>query len=97
VVTLTDPLLVQLAERLSSRDVSALESLAGGASSLTYAGHRGNQRVVVKFAPPGVLPIAHRDVSRQGRIIRRLGSTPVPVPELLFEARAIHPVCRHFS
>jgi aminoglycoside phosphotransferase (APT) family kinase protein len=62
-----------------------LESLAGGASSLTYAGQRGNQRVVVKVAPPGVPPIAHRDVLRQARIIRRLGSTPVPVPELLFE------------
>jgi aminoglycoside phosphotransferase (APT) family kinase protein len=85
VVALTDPLLVQLAERLSSRDVSALESLAGGASSLTYAGQRGNQHVVVKVAPPGVPPIAHRDVLRQARIIRALASTPVPVPELLFE------------
>jgi aminoglycoside phosphotransferase (APT) family kinase protein len=85
VVTLTNPLLVQLAERLSSRDVSALDSLAGGASSLTYAGQRGNQRVVVKVAPPGVPPIAHRDVLRQARIIRALSPTPVPVPELLFE------------
>jgi aminoglycoside phosphotransferase (APT) family kinase protein len=82
---LTDPLLVQLAERLSSRDVSALDSLAGGASSLTYAGQRGNQRVVVKVAPPGVPPIAHRDVLRQARIIRALSPTSVPVPELLFE------------
>ena len=73
VVALTDPLLVQLAERLSSRDVSASESLAGGASSLqnTQLGQRGNQRVVVKAAPPGVPPIAHRDVLRQARIIRR--------------------------
>jgi aminoglycoside phosphotransferase (APT) family kinase protein len=85
VVALTDPLLVQLAERLSSRDVSALDSLAGGASSLTYAGRRGNQRVVVKVAPPGVPPIGHRDVLRQARIIRGLGSTQVPVPELIFE------------
>jgi aminoglycoside phosphotransferase (APT) family kinase protein len=59
--------------------------LAGGASSLTYAGRRGNQRVVVKVAPPGVPPIGHRDVLRQARIIRALGSTPVPVPELIFE------------
>jgi aminoglycoside phosphotransferase (APT) family kinase protein len=85
VVALTEPLLVQLAERLSSRDVSALDALAGGASSLTYAGQRGNHRVVVKVAPPGVSPIAHRDVLRQARIIRALGSTPVPVPDLLLE------------
>ncbi|MDT5413168.1 MAG: hypothetical protein QOG14_5388 [Mycobacterium sp.] len=84
-VALTDPLLVQLAERLSSRDVSALNSLTGGASSLTYAGQRRNQRVVVKVAPPGVPPTAHRDVLRQARIIRALNPTPVPVPELLFE------------
>ena len=36
-VALNDPLLAQLAERLSSRDVSRLAPLAGGASSLTYA------------------------------------------------------------
>jgi aminoglycoside phosphotransferase (APT) family kinase protein len=85
VVALTDPLLVQLAKRLSSRDVSALHSLAGGASSLTYAGQRGNQPVVIKVAPPGVPPIAHRDVLRQARIIRALSPTPVPVPEVFFE------------
>jgi aminoglycoside phosphotransferase (APT) family kinase protein len=91
VATLTDPLLVQLAERLSSRDVSALDLLAGGASSLTYAGQRGNQRVVVKVAPPGVPPIAHRDVLRQARIIRALSPTTVPVPELLFQDRGDPP------
>ncbi len=37
-VALSDPLLAQLAERLASRDVSALEPLPGGASSLTYVG-----------------------------------------------------------
>jgi len=91
VVALTEPLRAQLAERLSSRDVSALESLARGASSLTYAGQRGNQRVVVKVAPPGVPPIAHRDVLRQARIIRALAATPVPVPKLLFEDRGDPP------
>jgi aminoglycoside phosphotransferase (APT) family kinase protein len=59
--------------------------MPGGASSLTYAGQRGNQRVVVKVAPPGVPPIAHRDVLRQARIMRALNPTPVPVPDLLFE------------
>jgi aminoglycoside phosphotransferase (APT) family kinase protein len=41
--------------------------------------------VIVKVAPPGVPPIAHRDVLRQARIIRALSPTAVPVPELLFE------------
>jgi aminoglycoside phosphotransferase (APT) family kinase protein len=85
VVALSDPLLAQLTERLASQHVSGLEPLAGGASSLTYSGQRAGQRVVVKVAPPGVRPIAHRDVLRQARIIRALGPTPVPVPELLFD------------
>jgi aminoglycoside phosphotransferase (APT) family kinase protein len=41
--------------------------------------------VVVKVAPPGVRPIAHRDVLRQSRVIRTLAATPVPVPEVLFD------------
>jgi aminoglycoside phosphotransferase (APT) family kinase protein len=36
-------------------------------------------------APPGVRPIAHRDVLRQARVIRALSPTPVPVPEVLFD------------
>jgi aminoglycoside phosphotransferase (APT) family kinase protein len=85
VVALSDPLLVQLAQRLASRDVSALEPLPGGASSLTYVGRCADRPVVVKVAPPGVRPIAHRDVLRQARIIRSLAATPVPVPEVLFD------------
>jgi aminoglycoside phosphotransferase (APT) family kinase protein len=85
VVALSDELLPQLTERLSSQDVSQLRPLAGGASSLTYEGRRANQRVVVKVAPPGVTPTAHRDVLRQARLIRALSATSVPVPELLYE------------
>jgi aminoglycoside phosphotransferase (APT) family kinase protein len=84
-VALSDPLLVQLAERLASRDVSALALLPGGASSLTYVGKCADRPVVVKVAPPGVRPIAHRDVLRQARAIRTLAATPVPVPEVLFD------------
>jgi aminoglycoside phosphotransferase (APT) family kinase protein len=80
VVALSDPLLVQLAERLASRDVSALEPLPGGASSLTYMGRCADRPVVVKVAPPGVRPIAHRDVLRQARVIRSLAARP-PVSE----------------
>jgi len=85
VAALSDSLLVQLAERLASRDVSALASLPGGASSLTFVGRCSDRPVVVKVAPPGVRPIAHRDVLRQARIIRALAATPVPVPEVLFD------------
>ena len=84
-VALSDPLLVQLAWRLASRDVSALALLPGGASSLTYMGRCADRPVVVKVAPPGVRPIAHRDVLRQARAIRTLAATPVPVPEVLFD------------
>jgi aminoglycoside phosphotransferase (APT) family kinase protein len=85
VVALSDPLLAQLAERLSSRDVSAVTPLQGGASSLTYVGRCADRPVVVKVAPPWVRPIAHRDVVRQARIIRTLAATSVPVPEVLFD------------
>jgi hypothetical protein len=81
VVALSDPLLVQLAERLASRDVSALEPLPGVASSLTYVGRCADRPVVVKVAPPGVRAIAHRDLLRQARAIRALAATP-PVSEL---------------
>jgi aminoglycoside phosphotransferase (APT) family kinase protein len=84
-VALNDALLVQLTERLAPQHVSELQPLAGGASSLTYAGQQADQRVVVKVAPPGVRPIAHRDVLRHARVIRALSPTPVPVPEVLFD------------
>jgi aminoglycoside phosphotransferase (APT) family kinase protein len=85
VVTLSDPLLAKIAARLAVQGVSALKPLPGGASSLTYLGQRAGRQVVVKVAPPGVLPIAHRDILRQARVIRTLAATPVPVPEVLFD------------
>jgi aminoglycoside phosphotransferase (APT) family kinase protein len=85
VVVLIDPLLDQVTERLAPQRISELRPLPGGASSLTFVGKRGDQRVVIKVAPPGVPPVAHRDVLRQARIIRSLGPTPVPVPQLLLE------------
>ncbi|MGA5462477.1 phosphotransferase family protein [Mycobacterium sp. NPDC050041] len=74
-----------LADRLAPRGVSGLRPLAGGASSLTFAGDLDGRRVVVKVAPPGVPPTAHRDVIRQARIISALGPTAVPVPEVLLQ------------
>lgn len=82
---LTELQLDHLETRLGSAGVADLRPLPGGASSLTFAGTRGDDRVVVKVAPPGVAPILHRDVLRQSRILRALGPTAVPVPEVLWE------------
>ncbi len=51
---------------------------------MTYAAVFNDRQVVVKVAPPGVRPIAHRDVLRQARILRALSQTAVPVPEVIF-------------
>jgi aminoglycoside phosphotransferase (APT) family kinase protein len=66
-------------------DIDGLHRLTGGASSLTYAGQLAGRPVVVKVSPPGLAPTGHRDVLRQSRIIKALGPTPVPVPEVLRE------------
>jgi aminoglycoside phosphotransferase (APT) family kinase protein len=75
----------ELRRRLDGARVVDVASLSGGASSLTFAGTRDGQRVVVKVAPPGVAPVAHRDVLRQARIIKALGTSGVPVPTVLWE------------
>jgi aminoglycoside phosphotransferase (APT) family kinase protein len=75
----------ELESRLRRAGVADVRPLSGGASSLTYAARMGEQRVVVKVAPPGVPPVHNRDVLRQARLIRALGATAVPVPEILLE------------
>ena len=62
-----------------------MRPLAGGASSLTFAGDLAGRPVVVKVAPPGLAPVAHRDVLRQARIVRALRDTAVPVPDIVFD------------
>jgi aminoglycoside phosphotransferase (APT) family kinase protein len=68
----------------------AIEPLTGGASSLTYlvdlAGvPAAERRLVLKVAPPGLAPVRNRDVLRQARLMKALGSTPVSVPRSLFD------------
>jgi aminoglycoside phosphotransferase (APT) family kinase protein len=82
---LTDLQLDHLSRRLAAAGVSELRRLHGGASSLTFAGVTGGQRVVVKVAPPGLQPVLHRDVLRQCRIVGALAPSGVPVPEVLWE------------
>jgi aminoglycoside phosphotransferase (APT) family kinase protein len=80
-----EPDLRELSARLAPAGVSRMRPLSGGASSLTYVGLLGERRVAVKVAPPGMEPVRNRDVLRQARIIRALGPSPVPVPEVLWE------------
>jgi len=66
--------------------VHDVRRLAGGASSLTFAGTTDDSRqVVLKVAPPGVPPVLHRDVLRQARLLEALRGTAVPVPEVLWQ------------
>jgi aminoglycoside phosphotransferase (APT) family kinase protein len=80
-----------LRRRLAAAGVVDVAPLAGGASSLTFRGTREGRHVVVKVAPPGVEPVAHRDVLRQARVIKALAGTPVPVPEVVWEDRGLPP------
>ncbi|WP_422748464.1 phosphotransferase family protein [Mycobacterium sp. WMMD1722] len=82
---MTELALDELAARLSGVGVREVRPLRGGASSLTYAGVRDGDPVVVKVAPPGVAPTGHRDVLRQARVLRALEHTAVPVPVVLAE------------
>ncbi|MGE2814317.1 phosphotransferase family protein [Mycobacterium heidelbergense] len=75
----------ELRRRLAGAGVTGVDSLAGGASSLTFRGVCDGRAVVIKVAPPGVQPVAHRDVLRQARIIKALAASQVPVPEVLWE------------
>lgn len=74
-----------LRRRLAGGGVTDVAPLSGGASSLTFGGALEGRPVVVKVAPPGVEPVAHRDVLRQARIMKALAETPVAVPEVLWE------------
>jgi aminoglycoside phosphotransferase (APT) family kinase protein len=82
---LTPPQFDALTVRLRALGVDRLHPLPGGASSVTLAGRLDGHRVVVKVAPPGTSPTLNRDVLRQARIIRALGASEVPVPDVLLE------------
>jgi aminoglycoside phosphotransferase (APT) family kinase protein len=75
--------------RWPAAELSGLDPLPGGISSLTYATtlsgtDAADGRVVVKVAPPGLAPVRNRDVLRQARVMAALHRTPgVLVPEVL--------------
>jgi aminoglycoside phosphotransferase (APT) family kinase protein len=72
-------------------EISAVETLTGGASSLTFTaavtgGPPEASRIVLKVAPPGLEPVRNRDVARQARLMRALqGADGVRVPTVFFE------------
>ena len=74
-----------LRRRLAHAGIADVSAFAGGASSLTFHGVRDGREVVIKVAPPGVDPVAHRDVLRQARIMKVLAAKRFPVPEVLWE------------
>lgn len=80
-----EPDLDVLRGRLAGAGITDVTPLSGGASGLTFAGIRDGRPVVIKVAPPGVAPAAHRDVLRQARIIKALAPTDVPVPRVCWE------------
>lgn len=81
----------ELRGRLAGAGVTDVAPLSGGASSLTFGGELDGRRVVVKVAPPGVEPVAHRDVLRQARILKALAASRVPVPDVLWEDPGVPP------
>ena len=81
-----------LQARLAPLGVGDVRQLAGGASSLTYAGTMADGgRVVIKVAPPGVAPTLNRDVLRQARLMKTLRGSGVAVPEVMWEDEGIPP------
>jgi aminoglycoside phosphotransferase (APT) family kinase protein len=81
----------ELRRRLARADIVDVAAVSGGASSLTFGGVRDGAPLVIKVAPPGVEPVAHRDVLRQARIIKSLGGKRVPVPTVVWEDRGDPP------
>lgn len=78
-----DELTERVRSSVDSPDVSTVEELQGGTSSLTYWTVADGERVVVKVAPPGLEPTRNRDVLRQARVLQALTGTDVPVPRVL--------------
>lgn len=61
----------------------AIERISGGQSNPTFFVTFGDLRLVLRKQPPGsLLPTAHQ-IDREYRVVKALGQTDVPVPEML--------------
>ncbi len=67
---------------LGSGEIEASE-LGEGHSNLTFLLRRGEERIVLRRPPRGDLASSANDVLRESRILEALGTTAVPVPEVL--------------
>jgi aminoglycoside phosphotransferase (APT) family kinase protein len=77
-----------LARKQLGGDVADLSLVPKGISSVTYSATlktaSGDRPMIIKIAPPGLMPKANRDVLRQARILRALrAGSSLPVPEVL--------------
>lgn len=78
-----------LARRTLGGRIAAVERMAGGASGLTFRAEVENPSttttVILKVAPPGLMPTRDRDVLRHARAMSALTGAPgVRVPRILF-------------
>jgi aminoglycoside phosphotransferase (APT) family kinase protein len=81
----------RLAHFLASRDLTqgpvTTRPIGDGHSNLTYLVEDGDgRRVVVRRPPPPPTPPGAHDMLREARLVGALGSTPVPVADLLATA-----------
>lgn len=73
-----------LAEKIPGEGVLHVEQISGGQSNPTYSLQWGSRRLVLRIKPAGpVLPGAHA-VEREFRVMKALGNTGVPVPNVLW-------------
>jgi aminoglycoside phosphotransferase (APT) family kinase protein len=62
---------------------AAVEPFAGGHSNATFLIRRGEWRAVLRRPPRPPFPPGAHDVVREGRLLRALAGTQVPVPSVL--------------
>ncbi|PPJ26675.1 phosphotransferase family protein [Nocardia nova] len=84
------------ARTIAGAAVSGVRPLTGGASSLTFVADLTSagttEPVVLKVAPPGLMPVRNRDVLRQGQVMAALARAPgVRVPAVLFDDEGLPP------
>jgi aminoglycoside phosphotransferase (APT) family kinase protein len=78
-----------LARQALGGGIDAVERMAGGASGLTFRAEvqapDAVTSVILKVAPPGLMPVRNRDVLRHARAMSALAGRPgVRVPRILF-------------
>jgi len=80
-----DPASLQkvLDERLGTAPISELTRISGGQSNPTYFVTHGTRRMVLRKQPNGDILRGAHAIDREYRVIKALGPTPVPVPNVV--------------